>query len=363
MSTGRTFNMMKKLYLLGFWLFTLALPTWGATTLRVVDWNFGVNGTGTDGRTDINRVYDALRAKAANADIITCNECYSGTIKDFADRLTRDTGMTWYPITNFDVGSHNHSGIISRYRYISAPRLFNFSVPASMSTGPKTAGTIDVDVNGSTVHVVVTRLCYPCGSSVRATQGRELRTWAATLGEPHIIAGDFNDRVGTTNINSMSTLYVDSYREAQRLNTDTAYSDNPNGNTHGCGTLDYVFVSRRSSITVISSEVPDVRIPPLLPPRSPAVTEPVGCTDDYGVKPSDHSMLKVSLNIPSPSASMSPCDVNRDNVTNISDVQLVVNQALRQATCSTDLNRDGSCNVIDVQRTANAALGRACLSN
>src|SRR5213079_3115756 len=97
---------------------------------------------------------------------------------------------------------------------------FTYSVPASMDIGPKTAGTVDINVNGQTVHVIVTRLCYPCGSSVRAVQGQELRAWAQTLGEPRFIGGDFNDRVGTANINAMGgTLYFDAFRQALTAGT------------------------------------------------------------------------------------------------------------------------------------------------
>ena len=59
---------------------------------------------------------------------------------------------------------------------------------------------------------------------------------------------------------------------------------------------------------------------------------------------------------------ISPCDVNKDNATNVVDVQGMVNQALGTAACAADINKDGACNVIDVQRVTNAALGGACVS-
>jgi len=57
----------------------------------------------------------------------------------------------------------------------------------------------------------------------------------------------------------------------------------------------------------------------------------------------------------------SACDVNRDWSTNVTDVQLQVNQAMGAAACTSDLNRDGSCSVIDVQRGVNAGLGGPCV--
>jgi hypothetical protein len=64
-----------------------------------------------------------------------------------------------------------------------------------------------------------------------------------------------------------------------------------------------------------------------------------------------------SLNIPT------VCDVNSSGSTNVSDVQLMVNQAIGAATCTADINKDGACNVIDVQRVVNAALGGQCVTN
>ena len=65
---------------------------------------------------------------------------------------------------------------------------------------------------------------------------------------------------------------------------------------------------------------------------------------------------------PPPPSSSSPCDVNKDNTTNIVDVQQCVNQSLGVATCTADINKDGICNVVDVQRVVNAALGGQCVS-
>jgi hypothetical protein len=62
-------------------------------------------------------------------------------------------------------------------------------------------------------------------------------------------------------------------------------------------------------------------------------------------------------------AASSACDLNGDSATNVSDVQMCVNQAIGTALCSTgDINKDGSCNVVDVQRDVNAALGGICVT-
>lgn len=59
---------------------------------------------------------------------------------------------------------------------------------------------------------------------------------------------------------------------------------------------------------------------------------------------------------------LSPCDVNGNTQTDVSDVQLEVNMAIGASSCTGDINVDGSCNVIDVQRVVIAALGGTCVS-
>ncbi len=58
----------------------------------------------------------------------------------------------------------------------------------------------------------------------------------------------------------------------------------------------------------------------------------------------------------------SPCDVNKDGVTNVADVQMGVNMSLGTIPCTLSLTGTGTCSVIDVQRIVNAALGGACVT-
>jgi Ca-activated chloride channel family protein len=55
------------------------------------------------------------------------------------------------------------------------------------------------------------------------------------------------------------------------------------------------------------------------------------------------------------------CDVNQDGGVNVSDVVLIINQALGVSPATCDLNRDGSVNVSDVVLVINAALGLGCV--
>jgi hypothetical protein len=56
----------------------------------------------------------------------------------------------------------------------------------------------------------------------------------------------------------------------------------------------------------------------------------------------------------------SPCDLNPDWVTNVVDVQRIINEALGMTSAVDDLNREGRVNAVDVQIVINAALGLGC---
>jgi hypothetical protein len=54
------------------------------------------------------------------------------------------------------------------------------------------------------------------------------------------------------------------------------------------------------------------------------------------------------------------CDINRDGVVDVVDVQLMIKQALGTLAPSNDLDGDGVANVVDVQIDSNAALRLGC---
>ena len=57
----------------------------------------------------------------------------------------------------------------------------------------------------------------------------------------------------------------------------------------------------------------------------------------------------------------SPCDLDRDGLVNMNDVQLAVNMALGLAPCTANIAGVGVCNIAVVQRVVNATLGGACV--
>jgi len=58
--------------------------------------------------------------------------------------------------------------------------------------------------------------------------------------------------------------------------------------------------------------------------------------------------------------STNPCDINKDGVVNVLDVQLMIKQSLGGLAGSNDLNGDGVVNAVDVQIDTNAVLNLGC---
>jgi hypothetical protein len=59
-------------------------------------------------------------------------------------------------------------------------------------------------------------------------------------------------------------------------------------------------------------------------------------------------------------ATLSACDVNQDGATNVSDVQMEINEALGKLSPANDLNNDKRVNAVDIQIVINAVLKLGC---
>jgi hypothetical protein len=74
--------------------------------------------------------------------------------------------------------------------------------------------------------------------------------------------------------------------------------------------------------------------------------------------------LAASLSLFSPAAAWAQaanaCDLNRDGVVNVLDIQLAVNMALGVAPCTANVVGAGVCNIVVIQRITNAVLSGTC---
>jgi len=187
----------------------------------------------------------------------------------YQQMLESRTGGTWYTLDIQRYGDWTAGGqrnaILSKFPLNSTYR-YEFSLG-----DPRTVGGAAITVNGRNINLMSTHLDWVYESN-RITQAGELVSYASGFAEDRIITGDFNGTPGTTEINTMTGAYYDSWTIAQSLGVAYSAPDNPYGNTRN-GRIDYVFYSfGQRHLTVQSVTVVDTR-------------------DANGVMPSDHRPL------------------------------------------------------------------------
>jgi endonuclease/exonuclease/phosphatase family metal-dependent hydrolase len=241
------------------------------STLRVLHWNTHHGGVGTDGVWDPQRLVTWI-AKF-NPDIISLNEMerFTGWSRNtdepvtIAALLKAKTGRTWY--YKFQTLSGGAKGIgcmiLSRFPFdATEPRLLS---------GDRSAINAAITINGRTINFTSTHL-HPDSSTYRKSEIGELTSWQRGMAEQRIIAGDFNATYTSSENSMMKQTYTDSWAEAQRDGTATAYPGNTSGNTRN-GRIDFIYYSQDATrLTLKSSHVYDTR-------------------DSKGVAPSDHKPL------------------------------------------------------------------------
>jgi endonuclease/exonuclease/phosphatase family metal-dependent hydrolase len=241
--------------------------TTSTSTLRVLHWNTHHGGYGTDGDYDPNRLANWI--VKMNPDIISLNEIeyYTGWGNEnqparYAALLKSKTGRTWYYKFATATGASHGNGnlILSRFPLADSD--------AQHLSYDRVATQVRVTVNGRTINFISTHLDDD-SSSQRSTQMGQLKTFASSLAQQRIIAGDFNTWPSAGEISKMTSDYYDGWATAVKNGTDIAYSGNTAGNTRN-SRIDYIFYSHSATALVLKSvQVYDTR-------------------DSSGVMPSDH---------------------------------------------------------------------------
>jgi endonuclease/exonuclease/phosphatase family metal-dependent hydrolase len=248
-------------------------PTTG-TTLKVLEYNVHHGGIGTDGKYDPNRIIAVI--KKINPDIVSLCEMEKSDSYVSADGvalykqlLQSATGVTWYSWDMQDYGDWSSGGIrnaiLSRHPFSSTYR-HEFSVGKD-----RTVGGVTISINGRAINFMSTHF-DPDSGSYRATQAKELVSYAAGFAENKIILGDFNAQPTSTPMLTLIGKNYDGWAEAKKNGTAYSPPDNPNGYTRN-SRIDFVLYSRsEANLTLKSVEVIETR-------------------DSNGVMPSDHRPL------------------------------------------------------------------------
>ena len=241
--------------------------TTSGTLLKVLTWNTH-HGIGTDGVYNIKRIADWIVKTGANVVSLNEVEKYVGSYGNedqparYAAMLKSATGKTWYYHFAHRTGGTNGQGNLLLSIFppeVKDDFLLSYS---------RSVGRLQMLVNGIRVNVFTTHLDAD-SSTRRATQMKELTTWAAAFAEQRVLGGDFNAWPGATEIANMIYGHYDAWAEAKLDGTAVAYSGNEAGNTRN-SRIDYVFFSKKATRLVLKgARVFDTR-------------------NSSGVMPSDH---------------------------------------------------------------------------
>ena len=247
-------------------------PTTTGSVLRVLQYNIGKNGWGTDGRYDPNRIANV--AARVNPDIISFNEVerwnsYSqgaDGVALYKSLLEQKTGVTWYVWHAQAYGVWDDKGLINVI-YSKIP--FSATYRTAYSAGKlKSVGGVTITFNGRPINFMSTHF-DPYSDAYRLTQARDLVSYMRGFAENRIVLGDFNDQEYDPPITTMTASYFDAWAEAKRAGIAYSPPDNPYGYTRN-SRIDYVFYSRgEQHLTLRKVQVVETR-------------------DANGVMPSDH---------------------------------------------------------------------------
>jgi endonuclease/exonuclease/phosphatase family metal-dependent hydrolase len=247
-----------------------------SSSLKVLDWNTH-HGIGTDGRYDITRFIPYIVNSGAN--VVSLNEVeknvgsYGSEDQParYASLLKSATGKTWYyKFAQRDGNTNGQGNLLLTTFPIEDSDAYKLSYSRSVSR-------IQILVNGIRVNVFSTHLDAD-SSSRRATQMKELNSWASGFAEQRIQAGDYNAWPGAGEIANMTSGHIDTWAYAKTAGTAVAYSGNEAGNTRN-SRIDYVWLSKSATRTTIkASRVFDVR-------------------NSSGVAPSDHRPVMTTFEV------------------------------------------------------------------
>ena len=253
-----------------------APSTSDTATLKVLDWNTHY-GVGTDGRYDIDRI--ATYIARLNPHIVSLNEvtryAYYNSNEDQASRyaalLKAKTGRTWYYYYKTDNGASKGVGNLVLSRFPIA------STSSCQLSSRRVAVNAAVYVNGRLLNVWSTHLDSSDGSSMRITEVKALTACMSSFAQQRIVAGDFNARDYTTEINMMESYYYDGWAEAAEDATALDYAGNTAFGATRNTRIDYVWYSKGASyLGLKAAQVFDTR-------------------DSRGYMPSDHKPLMVTF--------------------------------------------------------------------
>jgi len=273
------------------------------------------HGEGTDTVFDFGRQVSAI----SDAEIVSVQE-----------RTTGETGWN-SPLSSFNfseaVYRENSSLGDGNAIWVKNTVTVNSTNSTRLSTGFTGTGGVDVDKSavmidatfgGKRFQVYGAHLCWSaCSDSQRISQLNALLSWVdstANLSFDIIILLDANfPPTLTTHYNLFTTNYIDLWQDGINKSIATAWSQDRDSNgsadmpatmsavTHDTRLIDYGWQRKNPiNLTISSVSIPDLRaVCPHnlvanggLPACTPEVQQLWDVTGDFGVRPTDHNIMK-----------------------------------------------------------------------
>jgi len=246
-----------------------------APALKVLDWNTH-HGVGSNGVYNIERFVPWIVSSGAN--VVSLNEVEKFTSwgnedqpARYAAMLKAATGKTWnYTFAQRDGATNGQGNLV----------LTTFPIAASgqkLLSYSRSVARAQIVVDGTTVNIFSTHLDADSASR-RVTQMGELKAWAASFSQQHIMTGDFNAWPGAAEIANMSAFAYDAWATAQDQDISVAYPGNEAGNTRN-SRIDYIWFAKAASRLILrGARVFDTR-------------------DASGVTPSDHRPVMATFDV------------------------------------------------------------------
>lgn len=217
--------------------------------IRVLTYNIH-HGEGLDGRLDIERIADVIRAE--KADIVALQEVDRGTrrvrgrdlLKELADR----TGMHFLFGASIDFqGGEYGNGLLTRFDIV---RQANTRYRVSVMNEQRGLLQAVLDVHGRQILVLNTHLDFHKEDSERLANLEELGAIVASYPTmPVILCGDFNDVPGSATYRKATEAFVDAWTTVGQGVGFTIPAASPRSR------IDYIFLSPGPDWTPLKARV------------------------------------------------------------------------------------------------------------
>lgn len=219
-------------------------------TFRVMTYNIH-HGEGLDGRVDLNRIAELVRAQ--QADIVALQEVDRGVQRtdrrDFPAELAALTGLTCVFSNNFAFqGGEYGNAVLTRFPVV---RWTNTHLRMLRPAEQRGVLQLVLDVQGRELLFLNTHIDYrPDDAERLANVGQFREVLAQYPGLPAVFAGDFNDTPGSRTYHALSEDWADVWRSAGTGEGFTIPSQTPNKR------IDYLWIRQDSPLHAVRAWVP-----------------------------------------------------------------------------------------------------------